>query len=68
MTDLVEEITTKFTTTVPRAGESLGLCRNASYRAAKRGDIKTIRIGGRLVVPCAWLREQLGIDKTEARR
>jgi hypothetical protein len=50
MPDLIEEITTKFTTTVPRVGESLGLCRNASYRAAKRGDIKTIRIGGRLVV------------------
>lgn len=67
MSDLFEEITTRFTTTMPRAGESLGLCRNASYRAAKRGDIKTIRIGGRLVVPCAWLREQLGIDKTGAR-
>ena len=67
MADLFEEIMSKFTTTVLRAGKSLGLCRNASYRAAKRGDIKTIRIGGRLVVPCAWLREQLGIDKTGAR-
>ena len=30
---------------VPEAGEMLGLTRNASYAAAKRGDIPTIRLG-----------------------
>jgi hypothetical protein len=36
---------------VPEAGEMLGLGRNASYRAAKRGDIPTIKLGKLLRVP-----------------
>jgi excisionase family DNA binding protein len=39
--------------TVPEAGQLLGLSRNASYEAARRGDIPTIRIGRLLVVPKA---------------
>jgi excisionase family DNA binding protein len=38
---------------VPEAGALLGLSRNASYEAAKRGDIPTIRIGKLLRVPKA---------------
>jgi excisionase family DNA binding protein len=37
--------------TVPEAGAMLGLSRNGAYEAAKRGEIPTIRIGARLVVP-----------------
>jgi len=36
---------------VPEAGAKLGLTRNASYAAAKRGDIPTIRIGKLIRVP-----------------
>ena len=36
---------------VPEAGAMLGLSRNASYDAAKRGDIPTIRIGKLIRVP-----------------
>jgi len=36
---------------VPEAGAKLGLSRNASYGAAGRGDIPTIRIGRLLKVP-----------------
>ena len=39
--------------TVPEAGQLLGLSRNGSYDAAKRGDIPTIRIGRLLLVPKA---------------
>jgi excisionase family DNA binding protein len=39
--------------TVPEAGRLLGLSRNGAYEAAKRGDIPTIRVGRRLVVPKA---------------
>jgi excisionase family DNA binding protein len=38
---------------VPEAGEMLGLGRNASYQAAKRGDIPTIKIGKLIRVPKA---------------
>ncbi len=37
--------------TVPEAGRLLGLGRNAAYDAAKRGDIPTLQIGRRLLVP-----------------
>jgi excisionase family DNA binding protein len=38
---------------VPEAGALLGLTRNASYEAAKRGDLPTIRIGKLIKVPRA---------------
>jgi excisionase family DNA binding protein len=44
--------TTPKTMTVPEAGaEYFGLSRQASYEAAKRGDIPTIKIGKLLRVP-----------------
>jgi hypothetical protein len=36
---------------VPEAGAKLGLSRNASYEAAARGDLPTIKIGRLLKVP-----------------
>ncbi len=44
---------------VPEAGAMLGLSRNASYEAAARGDIPTIRIGKLLRVPKAALNKML---------
>jgi hypothetical protein len=43
----------------PTAASALGLGRTAAYAAAKRGEIPTIRVGGRLVVPTAALRRML---------
>jgi len=39
------------TLTVPEAGRRLGIGRDAAYDAAKRGEIPTIRLGRRIVVP-----------------
>jgi len=51
------------TVSVPTAGrEIFGLGRNASYEAAKRGDIPTFRIGRKLVVPVPALARRLGAD------
>jgi len=48
------------TITVPEAGkEYFGLGRNASYAAAERGDIPTIRIGRLLKVPVRVLEKML---------
>lgn len=44
---------------VPEAGALLGLGRNASYEAAKRGDIPTIRIGKLIRVPKAAFDQML---------
>jgi excisionase family DNA binding protein len=43
------------TISVPEAGRWLGLGRNASYEAARRGDIPTIRIGRLIRVPVVAL-------------
>jgi hypothetical protein len=48
------------TLTVPEAGRIYyGLGRNASYDAARRGDIPTIRIGRLLRVPVAAMEQRL---------
>jgi hypothetical protein len=48
------------TLTVPEAGRRyFGLGRNASYSAARRGDIPTIRIGKLLRVPVAAMERKL---------
>jgi excisionase family DNA binding protein len=39
------------TYTIPEAGQRLGVGRNSAYDAAKRGEIPTIKIGRRRVVP-----------------
>jgi hypothetical protein len=57
------------TLTVPAAGkEYFGLSRNASYAAAERGDIPTIKIGRLLRVPVRALEEMLNTfgKKSEA--
>jgi excisionase family DNA binding protein len=46
--------------TVPEAGALLGLNRNASYEAAKRGDIPTISIGKLKRVPKAAFHNKFG--------
>jgi excisionase family DNA binding protein len=48
------------TMTIPEAAELLGISRSAAYRAVTRGEIPTIRIGRRLLVPTAKLYAMLG--------
>jgi excisionase family DNA binding protein len=48
------------TMTIPAAAQLLGISRSAGYRGANRGQIPTIRIGGRLLVPTARLHRLLG--------
>jgi Helix-turn-helix domain len=48
------------TISVPEAGKQyFGLCRNAAYDAAARGEIPTIRIGRLLRVPVRALERML---------
>ena len=49
------------TLTVEQAGRMLGISRGAAYRAAACGQIPTIRVGRRLLVPTARLHQLLGI-------
>lgn len=47
----------------PITGQALGLSRNGAYDAAARGEIPTIRLGRKLVVPTAALRRMLQLDE-----
>jgi excisionase family DNA binding protein len=47
------------TLTVEAAAKVLGIGRNNAYEAAKRGEIPTIKIGGRILVPRAALERML---------
>jgi hypothetical protein len=47
---------------VEAAGKLLGLGRHAAYNAAKLKQLPTIRLGRKLMVPVAALRQLVGID------
>jgi excisionase family DNA binding protein len=51
------------TISVEQAGELLGVSRRSAYRAAARGQIPTVRIGRRLLVPTQRLLDLLGLDR-----
>jgi len=46
----------------PDAGQALGLTRSKTYKAAARGEIKTIEIGRVRRVTTSWLRRTLDLD------
>jgi helix-turn-helix protein len=51
---------TPLTITIPEAGRKyFGLCRNASYAAARRGEIPTVKIGRLFRVPVRALEQML---------
>jgi excisionase family DNA binding protein len=50
------------TLTVEEAGAALGIGRASAYSAARNGDLPTIRVGRRLLVPTAPFRAMLGLD------
>ena len=56
----MERDETPRTLSVPNAGKKyFGIGKNASYRAAERGDIPTIRVGGLLRVPVVRMERKL---------
>jgi excisionase family DNA binding protein len=50
----------KKTMTITEAAKVLGIGRNNAYAAARNGDIPTIKIGKRILVPTAPLKKMLG--------
>lgn len=50
------------TVSVETAGAALGLGRASAYKAAKCGQLPSIRLGRRLVVPSGILLRMLGAD------
>jgi excisionase family DNA binding protein len=49
------------TMSVEQAGELLGISRRSAYRAAATGQLPTLRLGRRILVPTAALHRMLAI-------
>jgi len=57
----------RLTISVDEASRVLGISRGLAYEAARRGELPTIRLGRRLLVPTARLYELVGdAEMTEA--
>lgn len=64
--DTIPDPRVRPTLTVAEAGRVLGISRCSAYDAAARGELPTLRIGRRLVVPVAALRRLLALDDPAA--
>ena len=51
------------TCTIRESATVLGIARGSAYAAVKSGDLPTIRLGRRLLVPTAALRRMLCLDQ-----
>ena len=54
----------RLTFTVDEVAIALGISRSSAYECAKRGDIPTVRLGRRIVVPRRAVLELLGESDT----
>lgn len=54
------------TLTIEQAGELLGISRRSAYRAAAAGELPTLRLGRRILVPTPRLMRLLGGSPTES--
>jgi excisionase family DNA binding protein len=52
----------RLTYTVAEAGQLLGVSRGSAYQAARAGQLPTVRIGRRLLVPRHALEQLVGAD------
>ncbi|MCE3277387.1 MAG: Helix-turn-helix domain [Propionibacteriaceae bacterium] len=59
---LVPSATSQPTMQVDDVAKALGLSRGAAYNAIQTGEIPSIRIGRRIVVPTAAVRRMLQLD------
>lgn len=61
-----EALNMRLTLTVDEAADVLGVSRDVAYRCVESGDIPSLRLGRRIVVPTAKLLALLGVDERSA--
>lgn len=59
----IEALRGRHTCSIDEAGELLGIGRSTAYAAARAGDIPTLHLGRRLLVPTAKLLVMLGVEE-----
>lgn len=58
----IPDPTSEPTISVERAGELLGCARSTAYEAVRAGEIPSIRLGRKIVVPTAAVLRMLQLD------
>lgn len=56
----------RLTLTVEEAAQLIGISRAQAYRCVKRGELRAVQLGRRLVVPVVALEDLLGTNLSEA--
>ena len=64
----LEDLRRRATITVPEAALLLGIGRSACFEAARRGELPTLRLGRRVLVPVPALLRMLGSSDDGADR
>lgn len=59
--EIPAEMRGRLTCSVSEVAKLYGIGRNAAYAAVRAGEIPSLRIGGRIVIPIARALEQLGV-------
>ena len=62
---MTKDIIDQPTCSVEELGRVFRLSKNPAYEAVKRGDFPSIRVGSRIRIPTAPLRQMLGIDSAQ---
>ena len=57
----------RFTLSVPEAAKLLGIGKNLAYEAVQRGEIPSIKVGSRLLIPRVALEQMLAEANGTAR-
>lgn len=57
-----DEIRTRDVITVDELGELLGVSRGSAYKAVQTGEVKSLKIGRRILIPVRPLLALLGVD------
>jgi hypothetical protein len=61
MSDEIKAILDKPTCSVEEFRKIFGLSKNPAYDAVRRGDVRSVRIGGCIRIPTAPLKAKLGL-------
>jgi excisionase family DNA binding protein len=61
----IQTAPSRMTLTVEEAAQLLGIGRQSAYQAARTGELPTIKLGRRLLVPRAQIDRMLGIQNDE---
>jgi len=58
-------VLTKLALSVEEAAKLIGLGRNSFYEAVRRGDIPSVRVGGRILIPKKTLEAMFGVQRSD---